>query len=110
MDSNKDDTIHYTDFLAAMCTSRIRMHEDLILQAFRRFDTDNSGKISMQNLREVLGDSSYMEAFQEVRHEGNQIEYADFLAYLRDPEVDERTAEAAAKLIDGEMQREGTPA
>merc|ERR1712045_238217 len=51
MDSNHDDTIHYSEFLAAMMTTRISVHSDLLRSAFRRFDTDSSGYITVENLR-----------------------------------------------------------
>merc|ERR1719350_1854445 len=57
LDSNNDEEIHYSDFLAAMVSSRIALHDDLLQQTFMRFDTDNSGYITVENLREVLGNT-----------------------------------------------------
>merc|ERR1719277_1670140 len=57
LDSNHDDEIHYTDFLAAMVSTRLALHDDLLQSAFNKFDTDNSGYITPANLREVLGDT-----------------------------------------------------
>merc|ERR1712019_99783 len=56
LDTNNDEEIHYSDFLAAMVSTRIKLHDDLLTSAFRRFDTDSSGYITVENLREVLGD------------------------------------------------------
>merc|ERR1719387_2442432 len=55
LDSNHDDEIHYADFLAAMVSSRINIHQDMVLKAFKRFDTDNSGEITMDNLKAIMG-------------------------------------------------------
>merc|ERR1712217_420281 len=56
LEQSGDGEINYSEFLAAMVFSRIRLHEDLIKATFKRFDTDSSGYITHQNLREVLGD------------------------------------------------------
>merc|ERR1719243_530952 len=73
MDVNQNEEIHYSEFLAAMCSSKVAMHEDLISQAFRRFDTDNSGVISLENLKDLLGESfentKVEEILGEVPHE-----------------------------------------
>merc|ERR1719281_1474241 len=57
LDTNHDEEIHYTEFLAAMVSSRIQLHDDLLKATFRRFDTDNQGFITVKNLRDVLGES-----------------------------------------------------
>ena len=49
--------MRYSEFLAAMMSSRIEIHEDLVRTAFKRFDADNSGFITVENLRQVLGES-----------------------------------------------------
>merc|ERR1719469_1779150 len=85
MDSNQDETIHYSDFLAAMMNTRISMHSDLLRSAFRRFDTDNSGFITVENLREVLGENEEVEPMlAEVDLlKDNRISYAEFVAFVR---------------------------
>merc|ERR1711972_1314878 len=55
--TSSDGEIHYTDFLAAMVSTRIEVHEDMLVQTFKRFDVDNSGFITEENLRQVLGES-----------------------------------------------------
>lgn len=54
MDSNGDEQIHYSDFLAAMVGTRIGLHDHLLKVSFKKFDTDNTGYISATNLREVF--------------------------------------------------------
>merc|ERR1712190_582150 len=54
LDAGNSDEINYTEFLAAMVSSRISMHDDLLRKTFQRFDTDNSGFISKENLKQVL--------------------------------------------------------
>merc|ERR1712224_674908 len=109
LDSNHDESVHYSDFLAAMRASRVAMHDDLIAEAFRRFDTDNTGKISMANLREVLGQSyegqQLDEILAEVPHEGADIDYREFIEYLRHPEADERHHKIASAVIDSELMK-----
>merc|ERR1712063_193944 len=55
LDTGQNDQIHYSEFLAAMVSTRIAMHDDLLRATFQRFDVDNSGSITVENLRVVLG-------------------------------------------------------
>lgn len=102
LDSNNDDVIHYSDFLAAMVNTRINMHDDLLWNAFHRFDTDNSGFITAANMRHVLGeDISTMVSEQDLLKDG-KLSYAGFMSYLRgDPK--EKHAQAAENLLSREM-------
>lgn len=88
---------------------RIAMHDDLLHEAFRRFDVDNSGKISLDNCRQVLGESyegaSVEEIFREVPHDGNEIEYKEFVKYLRNQGADESHQDVAAAVIDTELAK-----
>jgi len=54
MDLNHDDSIEYSEFLASMVEARVTMHEDMLTTTFERFDTDRSGFITLDNLKEVL--------------------------------------------------------
>merc|ERR1719324_1533945 len=83
LDTNNDEEIHYSDFLAAMVSTRIAVHDDLLKQAFKKFDTDNSGYITVENLKEVLGEHHEGEEVEELmkeadfRHDG-KITYEEF--------------------------------
>jgi len=46
--------IGYSDFLTAMCASKVRLQDHHIKETFRRFDCDNTGRITENNLREVF--------------------------------------------------------
>jgi len=109
LDSNQDDTIHYSDFLAAMLNTRIAMHDDLLRSAFRRFDTDSSGYITVDNLRQVLGDTFEGEQIETLLSEAdmlqdNRISYAEFVAYLRGTPLTSHEV-AADKIIETELAR-----
>lgn len=107
MDSNHDEEIHYSDFLAAMVSTRIAMHDDLLKAAFKKFDVDASGYITVENLREVLGDIYDGVQVEQLLQEAdilkdNRISYAEFVAYLRGDPL-EAHGDAAAQLIDAQM-------
>merc|ERR1711974_224942 len=87
LDSNHDDTVHYSDFLAAMLSSRIALHGDMLKAAFKRFDTDNSGYITVENLKEVIGQSYEGEDVKELIKDADllqdgKISFDEFVAYL----------------------------
>lgn len=47
--------IRYTEFLAATIEAQGAISEERLAEAFDRFDTDDSGYISVDNLKDVLG-------------------------------------------------------
>jgi len=56
VDSDGSGEIDYTEFLAATLDKRVYMKEDVCWQAFRVFDRNGDGKISKEELAQVLGD------------------------------------------------------
>jgi len=105
LDMNHQDEIHYSEFLAATVSSRIHLHDDLLQSTFKRFDADNSGSITTDELRQVMGpcfEKQDLDTFMEevdTSHDG-KISYEEFITYLRHPEASAHHAGAAGKLID----------
>jgi len=82
LDSHHDGHIHYSDFLAAMIRTRIALNDSSLRATFHRFDEDDSGKITLENLKSVLGDEL---AAQEVLAEAgvaDGISFDEFRAAL----------------------------
>lgn len=104
-DFELSDEIHYSEFLAAMVSTRIAMHDEHLMATFRRFDADNSGYITRANLREVLGkefsEEDMSELIQSVDpNNKDKISYPSFVEYLRSGNARESYSAAALKLID----------
>ena len=55
IDTDGSGTINYTEFLAATIESNVYMKEEKLYMAFRMLDIDGSGKISPQELKQILG-------------------------------------------------------
>jgi len=88
LDANDDSTIHYTEFLAAMMTHTIASNEGHIKAAFNRLDRDNSGFITLANLKATLGESYDgvdMETILKEVDTGNtgNISFEEFAAYIQ---------------------------
>jgi len=113
LDANHKDEVNYREFLAALVSSRIALHDDLLKVAFRRFDTDNSGFITVDNLREVLGETFEGTEVQtlleeaDLKHDG-KISYEEWIEYLRGGygDVKPHHADAAARVIDSHIEKE----
>merc|ERR1719215_893758 len=58
IDSDGSGEIDYTEFLAASLDKRTYLQEDVCWNAFKNFDRNNDGKISQDELKIVLGDTS----------------------------------------------------
>lgn len=117
LDANHTDEIHYSEFLAAMVSSRVALHDGLLKETFRRFDTDSSGSITVENLREVLGESFEGHEVEELIAEADmakdgKISYEEFITYLRGGmgSVKDDHAHAAARVIDKVLKKQATKA
>lgn len=113
MDANHKDEVNYHEFLAAMVSSRIALHDHLLKVAFRRFDVDNSGYITVENLREVLGETFEGNEVQKLMSELNlkndgAISYEEWIQYLKGGmgDVKPHHADAAARVIDTMEKKE----
>jgi len=62
LDVNCDAEIRYSSFLAATIT----LHDNLLRAAFRRFDADGTGSVTVENLQEVLGTSFAGQAVRKM--------------------------------------------
>eukprot|EP00434_Breviolum_minutum_P000003 symbB.v1.2.000003.t1/scaffold5.1/size591573/3 len=107
---SRDEEIHYSDFLAAMMSTRISMHDDLLRGAFQRFDVDNSGFLTKKKLKLLLGDSLGDEELDEVMNEvdadhDGQISMNEFVEYLHCRRSNEKHLQAAHRAIDKELKR-----
>lgn len=113
LDTSNNDEIHYTEFLAAMVSTRIAMHDDLLAQTFQRFDVDNSGFITPDNLRVVLGESFSGAEIENLMAEGDltkdgRISYDEFITYLKGDSTSELITEAAGRIVDTELSKNDT--
>lgn len=114
LDTAANDEIHYSEFLAAMVSTRIGMHDDLLTQTFQRFDVDNSGYITIENLRVVLGESFDGAEIEKLMQEADttkdgRLSYPEFIQYLKGS-GDEHAAEVAEKIIETELHKDQAPA
>ncbi|CAJ1342242.1 unnamed protein product [Effrenium voratum] len=102
---SEDDEIHYSEFLAAMMASRIALHDELLKDAFRRFDIENSGYIRKDDLLQVLEcETEVTQVMRELDVNGDgKISYEEFIGYLKNGSADDDTIEAAERAISREI-------
>lgn len=105
LDSNGDERINCSDFLAATLEGSARArNRDLVMRAtFSRLDADRSGTIGTEDLRTVLGDTfegaGVEEVMAEVAPEDLQgISYAAFVGMLERRDNAAQPARATAAL------------
>lgn len=86
-DVDHDHLIQYSEFLAATLQTRVGFHEDLVRAAFHRFDADESGVITADDLQKVIGntfegqDVRELVAEADVNKDGH-IDYNEFIDYI----------------------------
>mmetsp|Transcript_42202 Transcript_42202/g.99028 ORF Transcript_42202/g.99028 Transcript_42202/m.99028 type:complete len:507 (+) Transcript_42202:77-1597(+) len=93
VDSDASGAIDYTEFIAAMMRTKTYQQDDLCWQAFRMFDKNGDGKISREEVREVLSGGTVEEAMgleaieklmREVDTNGDgEIDFEEFMAMMR---------------------------
>lgn len=87
IDLNKTGHINYTEFLAATLEAHGYIEEERVAAAFDRLDSDDSGFISRENLRELLGNDSEEEITNIIasvdKDSDGKISYQEFLTAFR---------------------------
>mmetsp|Transcript_26847 Transcript_26847/g.68219 ORF Transcript_26847/g.68219 Transcript_26847/m.68219 type:complete len:437 (+) Transcript_26847:27-1337(+) len=108
LDSNNDNEIEYTEFMAAALQGRVKVHEATIRKTFQRFDVDECGLISVDDLRSVIGDSFEGADIEELVREADtsgdgKIDYEEFLAYFHKLDEDvEETSPVVPRVSGGQ--------
>merc|ERR1712137_386996 len=105
LDTANDDEIHYSDFLAAMASHRVQLHDDLLRETFRRFDVERDGYISLQTMEELLGKTCDGQNTEQMMQDAGvlkdgKISYEDWIQLLHEEVGDSLTI--AEQIIDGE--------
>jgi calcium-dependent protein kinase len=93
MDSNGSGSIDYTEFLAATLDKKLYSDEEVCWSAFRVFDRNGDGKISADELRQMLsadrlGDLDDLKCIDDiiVEIDGNgdgMIDFTEFMHMMR---------------------------
>ena len=95
--------ISFTEFLAASIEAHGMIEEERIAEAFDRIDCDDSGYITVENLKDMLGDEVTDDFLNEILDEvkadtiDKHITYEDFLG-LWDSDCDEKLQLALAEV------------
>ena len=87
---NDQDTIRYSEFLAATMDSKLYLSKETIWTAFKFFDIDNSNAITVENVQEVMkragknySDNEIRAMVQEVDfRKGGKISFEEFCQML----------------------------
>jgi len=89
LDTDHDGDVHYSDFLAAMMCPRLKLPDDDVLHdAFRRFDTEHRGYLTQRQLEDMLGGRLEHEDIERIfetvdgNHDGH-LDLDEFVAYAQ---------------------------
>mmetsp|Transcript_10586 Transcript_10586/g.23103 ORF Transcript_10586/g.23103 Transcript_10586/m.23103 type:complete len:554 (-) Transcript_10586:327-1988(-) len=87
LDSNADEQIYYSDFLAATVETRGQLRREAVQAAFTRLDADSSGGISAIDLKKVIGDTFEGVNVELLVKEADgtgrgELNFADFMRIL----------------------------
>lgn len=91
VDVGNENEIYYLEFLAATLEARGRITEERLADAFDRLDSDDSGFISRENFRQILGKEYSDEKVDKFLNEADEdgdgaISFEEFLKFFRKDE------------------------
>jgi Ca2+-binding EF-hand superfamily protein len=114
VDTGNDDKIYYLEFLAATLEARGRITEERLADAFDRIDSDDSGAISRENLKELLGaeySDEKIDAFlDEVDIDGDgSISFEEFLRCFQEDQRKQVWKIRADDVVSGNSEGSSIP-
>jgi calcium-dependent protein kinase len=74
IDYHKNGTINYSEFIAATLNSKLEITEEQIWSVFKRFDVDDSGFITEENLMEIMLKSSESLSRQQIQQMISEVD------------------------------------
>jgi len=103
LDNTHDEEIHYSDFLAAVASHRVQLHDDLLRETFRRFDVENDGYIHLETMEELIGKTCDGQSTEEMMQNAGvmkdgKISYEDWIKLLHESAGDNH--KIAEQIID----------
>ncbi len=89
--------IYYLEFLAATLSAHGRINEERLAEAFDRIDSDDSGFISRENLKEILGADYSKEKVDQYMKEAdlvgdNKISFQEFVKFFQADQIKQARA------------------
>jgi len=88
IDTDKSGVINYTEFLASTIDQKIYLKEEKLYEAFKNFDKDGNGKISIDEVKNTLqAQNEEAKALEEMikKYDINgdgEIDYNEFIAMM----------------------------
>ena len=92
-DTDGSGTINYTEFIAATLEQSLYTKEGNIRNAFKKFDLNGNGKISMDEIKQVLGaagvqidinEDEIQNMINEVDIDGDgELDFEEFLTMMK---------------------------
>uniref|UniRef100_A0A7S3LIP2 Calmodulin n=1 Tax=Aplanochytrium stocchinoi TaxID=215587 RepID=A0A7S3LIP2_9STRA len=107
MDEGGMGRIHVSEFVAGALQAKYHNDETILAQTFNRFDTDRNGKITVDDLKHLLGNLATEERIERIMREfktvnqctDSEITFDDFIKFMRtDGEKDVDAYNARSKV------------
>ena len=89
IDTDNSGNIEYTEFISACIEKKLYLNEEKLIDAFKLFDSDKSGKISRAEIEKILHSSKQSKEIDDImaKHDTNkdgEIDFEEFLKMMKE--------------------------
>ena len=89
LDTNRDCTIDYTEFLASSINEKKYLKEERLYEFFHSLDKDHSGKLSLNEIKSAFGNEANSETINQLlkkvdKNGDGEIDYNEFLDLMNE--------------------------
>jgi calcium-dependent protein kinase len=83
LDTNGDEEITYSEFLAGALQGRVHLQMDAVRETFNRFDADGSGEITKENFQSVVGKGAGELVRDADTDDNGVVSFEEFFDFLQ---------------------------
>ena len=88
IDTDHSGSVEYTEFISSCLEKNLYLNEAKLKDAFKLFDSDNSGKISIKEIEKILHSSNKTKEIEEIlikndTNKDGEIDFKEFMEMMK---------------------------
>jgi len=82
LDASGSQRIGYKEFISALIERRVKFDRQQLRECFKKFDTNNSGTISYDDVKKIVAGGITESEWQEIASQRSEITFEEFVALM----------------------------